>query len=200
MSPDPDNATGVLVVLSGPSGVGKTSIMRGVRGRFGATFSVSATTRPPGAGEVDGVDYRFLSGDDFRHMIERDAFLEYAQVFDQDWYGTPAEPVDEALHDGRMVILDIDVQGAIQIRDRRPDAFMVFVLPPSDEELLRRLRDRGREDDRAIRRRFDTAQREIETARATDVYDLFIVNHDLDAAILETCGAIEERLARNATS
>jgi guanylate kinase len=169
--------------------------MRGIRSRFGAVFSVSATTRGPGPGEVDAVDYYFITPEQFQAMVDEGKFLEYAQVFGRDWYGTPDEPVERELSRGVMAILDIDVQGALQIREKRPDAFMVFILPPSEEELMRRLRDRGREDEAAIQRRFEAAKREISLARSTNAYDAFIVNDDLERAIQRTCDAIEVRRA-----
>ncbi|MEM7228067.1 MAG: guanylate kinase [Planctomycetota bacterium] len=196
--PSSSEHPGLLVVLSGPSGVGKTTIMKAIRDRFDAVFSVSATTRAATANEVDGVDYMFLAQDDFQQMVDDDAFLEFAQVFGKDWYGTPLAPIERALASGTMVILDIDVQGALQVRNKRADAFMMFILPPSEEELLRRLRARGRDDEDAILRRFDEAKREIATARSSEGYDAFIVNDDLHRAIAATGDAIEARLSQTA--
>ncbi|MFO0873987.1 MAG: guanylate kinase [Phycisphaerales bacterium] len=179
---------GLLLVVSGPSGVGKTTITHRVQQRFDGEFSVSATTRPPGPGEVDGRDYHFVTVDQFEHDLAAGRFLEHAQVFGKHFYGTPREPVERALREGRLIILDIDVQGALQVRRGLPSALMVFVLPPSDAELLRRLHDRGRDDEDAIRRRFAEAQREIAIAKGSRTYDEFIVNDDLEAAT--------ERIAR----
>jgi guanylate kinase len=187
---------GLLLVISGPSGVGKTSIVREVLARFGGDFSVSATTRPPGPGEVDGRDYMFVDEPTFQGMVDRDLFLEHAQVFGRSWYGTPREPVERAIAQGRIVALDIDVQGAEQVRARHPGAFGVFILPPSEDELLRRLRARGREDEAAIMRRFSESTREIARARAGTTYDAFVVNDSLRNATEKVCELIAARLGR----
>ena len=179
------NDSGMLVVFSGPSGVGKTSITHQVMKRLDGHFSISATTRPKGKEEVDGRDYRFLSHEQFRQMIEQDAFLEYAEVFGRDLYGTPCDEVEAHLNNGELVILDIDVQGALQVKERMPAAFMIFVLPPSEEELARRLTSRGRDTDDAIQARLSTAKKEIDLAQSCGAYDAFVVNSDLDRAIQE---------------
>ncbi len=187
---------GLLLVLSGPSGVGKTTIVHELVRRFGGHFSVSATTRAPGPGERHGVDYWFVDLPTFRRWVEEDRFLEVAQVFGGDWYGTPAEPVDRALAEGTLAILDIDVQGAESVRRKRPGMLGIFVLPPDDETLLRRLRARGRDDEAAIRRRFAEARLEMERARRPGTYDAFVVNDDLAATIDQVAGLVAERLAR----
>lgn len=189
---------GLLVVISGPSGVGKTTIARQLESRCIGEFSVSATTRPKTAADVEGRDYFFLSDDDFRSRIERGEMLEHAQVFGKYWYGTPREPVERALREGRLIILEIDVQGGVQVRSRYPrgtcpGAFMIFIEPPSAEALLDRLRLRGRDSEEAIQRRFSEAKREIELAHQSGAYDLFIMNDDLDAAIDAVCKAVEEK-------
>ena len=186
---------GLLLVLSGPSGVGKTTITHRLRDRFGGVFSVSATTRPAGPGETDGVDYHFVTPERFEQDLAAGRFLEYAQVFGRHWYGTPRAPVDACLAEGRLVMLDIDVQGALQVRRSMPEALLVFVLAPSDEELLRRLRDRGRDDEEAIARRYAEAQREVAIARGSGAYDAFIVNADLDATVEQVAGLIGARMA-----
>ncbi|MBX3374536.1 MAG: guanylate kinase [Phycisphaeraceae bacterium] len=185
---------GLLLVISGPSGVGKTSIVRAVRSMLDAHFSVSATTRPRTGQDTPGIDYDFVDEATFDRMIRDGRFIEYAKVFGRAWYGTPRDPVEQALRAGRTVILDIDVQGALQVRSAMPHAFLVFVSPPSDEELYRRLRARGRDDDEAIARRFAEARREIETAHASAAYDAFIVNDDLDRAIREVCALAQARI------
>jgi guanylate kinase len=184
---------GLLVVISGPSGVGKTTIARAVQERFDALFSVSATTRPRSDQEEDGVDYHFVDEDEFRSMIKNGELLESAQVFGRHRYGTPRRPVEEAIRAGRIVILDIDVQGALQVRRAMPEAFMLFVLPPGDDELLRRLRGRRRDDEAAIRRRFEAARREIALARSSGAYDAFLVNDDLQTAKDEASRLVESR-------
>ncbi len=187
---------GLLLVISGPSGVGKTSIVREVLARFGGEFSVSATTRAPGPGEVDGRDYLFIDERTFQGMIDADLFLEHAQVFGRNWYGTPREPVERAIAQGLIVALDIDVQGAEQVRARYPDAYCIFVLPPSEDELLRRLRARGREDESAIMRRFAESTREITRAKAGTTYDAFVTNDDLRSATESVCALIAARIGR----
>ena len=139
-----DQNRGLLLVISGPSGVGKTTITRALERRLGGVFSVSATTRPRAEGEVDGRDYCFRSDLEFQQLADEGAFLEQAQVYGEYRYGTPREPVERQVAEGRLVILDIDVQGARQVKQAMPDAFTLFILPPSDDELLRRLRQRRR--------------------------------------------------------
>lgn len=190
--PDRD-LPGLLLVLSGPSGAGKTTIGREVVAALGGVFSISATTRPRSDQETDGKDYFFVSEERFQAMIEAGEFLEHARIFDRYSYGTPRGPIAEQLAAGSIVLLDIDVQGGLQVRQSMPDAFMVFVLPPSDDELLRRLRSRGREDEPAIQRRFAEATREIETARTSNAYDAFVVNDRLEDAIQETIRLVQDR-------
>lgn len=185
-------------MISGPSGVGKTTIVHRVRERLGGRFSVSATTRPQSVGEVDGEDYQFVTSDTFNQMKSADAFLEHAEVFGRHAYGTPREPVEQALRDGELILLDIDVQGAMQIRTHMPTAYMIFILPPSDDELRRRLETRGREDDEAIARRFAEARREIDLATSHNLYDAFVVNDNLDRAVDEACRLVSGR--RHATT
>jgi guanylate kinase len=186
---------GLLLVISGPSGVGKTTVVRDVEQRLGGCFSVSATTRPKGPNEVHGRDYFFVSEDEFQRMIERGELLEHACVFGRHHYGTPRKLVEECMAEGKMVILDIDVQGAQQVKRAMPEAFAVFILPPGEEELLRRLRERRRDDEQAIQRRLAEARSEIEFAQTSGCYDAFVVNDDLDEAIERACALIVERLA-----
>jgi len=187
---------GLLLVISGPSGAGKTTIAHALCDRLHGMFSVSATTRPRSEQEREGVDYMFLSEERFEEMVRAGAFLEHAQVFGRHRYGTPRKPVEAALAEGRLVILEIDVQGGIQVRRAMPEAFLVFIAPPSDEVLLRRLRARGRDDEAAIQRRFDEARREIAVAESSGAYDAFVVNDELDRAIDEACAVVQGRLAR----
>ena len=184
---------GLLLVISGPSGSGKTTIARAVEQRFDATFSVSATTRPQFDGEQTGRDYQFLSEQEFQQLVESGAFLEHAEVYGRHRYGTLREPVERLLAEGRVVILDIDVQGAVQVRASMPEALLVFVLPPSDEVLEQRLRDRARDDEQSIQRRLDEALREIDVGVNSGVYDAQIVNDDLDRAIDEACALARQR-------
>lgn len=186
---------GLLVVISGPSGVGKTTIVGRLKNRLGADYSVSATTRPRTAHEVDMVDYHFVDMSTFQEMVRRGELLEHAVVYGQ-CYGTPRAPVERALTAGRTILLDIDVQGGHQVRQSLPEAFMVFVLPPSDDVLLQRLRSRRRDTEEAIHRRYEQARREIMSAKQTGAYDLFVVNADLAASVETIIAAIENRRAK----
>ena len=193
MTSNPFNSQGVLTVISGPSGVGKTTIAKEVKERLNATFSVSATTRPKTDQETDGVDYHFLSDEAFESTIESGGFLEHACVFSKHSYGTPREPVEAALAEGKLVILEIDLQGGLQIRQTMPDALLIFIKPPSEDVLLTRLRGRGRDDEQAIQSRYAEARSEIEKAESSNAYDAFVINDELEAAILETCDIIRRR-------
>ncbi|HZW08653.1 MAG TPA: guanylate kinase [Phycisphaerales bacterium] len=188
-----DTTDGLLLIISGPSGVGKTTITRGVeRSIAGSVFSVSATTRAKTEADVEGVDYHFVDDAEFDRLVAADELLEWACVFGKR-YGTPRKWVEEQLRRGRLVILEIDVEGARQVKAKLPGAFAIFVLPPSEEVLLRRLRERKREGEDAIARRFAEAQREIAAARAGGVYDLFVINDDLQRTIADALEAVEQR-------
>ncbi len=168
------------VVLSAPSGAGKTTIAKAlVEGREDVVFSISATTRPSRDNEVDGVDYHFLSEPDFRVMIEADEFVEWAEVHGH-MYGTPRQALQDARDQGRFLILDIDVQGAMQVRLSVPDAVLVFVLPPTADALMQRLRERGTEGEDTLARRIENARGELEKASE---FDYVVVNENLDQAI-----------------
>ena len=170
------------VVLSAPSGAGKTTIAKAlVEGSEDVVFSVSATTRPARDHEVDGVDYRFLSEPKFRAMIEADEFVEWAQVHGH-LYGTSRKALQAALDDGKFLILDIDVQGAMQMRQRVPDVVLVFVIPPSADALVERLTERGTEGEDTVARRIENARGELEQASQ---FDYIVVNDDLEQAIDE---------------
>ncbi len=167
------NERGALIVFTGPSGVGKGTVLDALEASGYDFFrSVSATTRDPRPGEVESGAYRFLTVPEFQKLIEDDQLLEYAEYVGQ-YYGTPAGPVEEELAAGRDVILEIETQGAMQVRERRPDAVLVFLLPPSMEELERRLRKRGTETEEKIQKRLAKAVSECEKA---DLFDYRIVS------------------------
>jgi len=173
---------GKIFIICGPSGVGKGTVVA----RLLATdpslyFSVSATTRAPRPGEVDGIHYHFLSAEQFDKWIEEDQFLEYAQ-FVENRYGTPQLYVDKALEQGRDVLLDIEIQGAEQVHRKRPDAVRIYVAPPSWAELERRLIDRGTEDMNMVKSRLERGK--IEFAAAKD-FDYLIINDTVDHAVGE---------------
>lgn len=184
---------GFLIVLSGPSGAGKNSLLSKVLPRVGdLTYSVSATTRPPRAGEVNGVDYFFMSSDEFHASVEQDEFLEWAE-FAGYHYGTPRRFVLEAIERGETVITDIDIQGARQIKKNLPDAVFVFLMPPSREELYNRLQARGTDSDEAIQKRLEISR--LEMASVLD-YDYWILNDDLDEAAQRLIAIIQAERCR----
>lgn len=172
---------GHLVVISGPSGSGKSTLVRRILDRpdIKAQLSVSATTRAPRPGEVDGASYYFLSREDFLSMRDKGGFFETAE-FAGNLYGTPVEPVAKALEAGSCVLLEIEVQGAMQVRDLAPSALFVFIDAPRFWELERRLRARGTEDDTSIHRRLVRARWERDHAHC---YDTILINDDLDRTV-----------------
>lgn len=187
---------GTLFVLAGPSGVGKGSVVQRLHAKddlHDIALSVSATTRPPRAGERDGVDYRFVDDATFDAMIADGALLEWAEVFAGRRYGTPRAFVDDQLEAGHDVILEIDVQGAAQVRNQAPDAVLILLEPPSLEVLEERLRGRGTEDDRSIAERLAAAQRELEQA---GWFDHVVVNDDVDRAADRVAAIIEASRTR----
>jgi guanylate kinase len=178
------NRKGLLLVVSGPAGVGKGTIDLSLISRNSdIRMSVSATTRSPRPGEINGVHYFFKTEEEFQKMIESGAFLEYMRVFNTHYYGTPKSFVEQELAEGRSVILEIDVQGAMRVKAAYPDAVLIFIAPPSMSELKSRLIHRGTESSEAIERRFETAFQEMEMV---DRYDYVVVNDILDLAIART--------------
>jgi len=188
---------GKLVILSGPSGAGKSTLVRRLLSEcpLPLELSVSATTRAPRRGEQDGVDYHFLSHEEFRRRREADAFLECKEVFGRgDWYGTLRQTVAMGRGAGRWVLLEIDVQGALAVLESDPDAITIFIDPGDTQELERRLRARGTDSEESIQRRLEVARQERLLASR---YQHFVVNQELDQAVKELC-EILQRHAVNA--
>jgi len=177
---------GQLIVISGPSGCGKTTVVRALlRQRPLLKYSVSATTRAPRPGEVHGVDYWFLDVDTFQRKIQENAFLEWAKVH-QAYYGTLAEPIQKWLEENETILLDLDVQGGLSIKRQFEEALLIFLLPPSWEELQRRLEKRGAESLEQMEKRLSTARYEIQEA---EKYDFLVFNDRLEDT-LENINAI----------
>ena len=177
---------GKLFVISGASGVGKSTVLSKVmENRKDLTFSVSATTRDPRPGEVDGVSYYFVSKDKFLDMIEKDAFIEYDAHMDN-YYGTPKDQLEEKLSRGH-VLLDIEPNGAFIVRKARPDATLIFIAPPSVEELEKRLRSRGDTSEEQIVKRLGRSQWEMEQGKK---YDHYVVNEQVEACAEEILNII----------
>jgi guanylate kinase len=168
-----------VLIVSGPSGSGKSTLVQNLHGLLDLTFSVSSTTRPQRLTESPGKCYDFITEAEFKRRVDSGEFLEYAQVFGRHWYGTPQKQVDEARQAGLDLVLEIDVQGARQVKQKLPEAIAVFIVPPSRQDLERRLRSRGQDSDEAITRRLERARQEI--ARSAE-YDFVIVNDDLQRA------------------
>ncbi len=178
-----NNIKDQIVIISGPSGVGKSTICKEiVRQLKDVYLSVSVTTRPKSETEIDGQDYRFISEKDFQARLDNDMLMEHAEVFGH-LYGTPKEKVDEALQNNKIVILEIDVQGALQIKSSYPNATMIFILPPSAKVLKERMDNRGREEGEIAEQRLNGAGTEI--AAAWQYYEYMVVNEDLQQAVNE---------------
>ena len=186
---DIENRKGKVVIVSGPSGVGKSTICEGVVKRLDNVYlSVSVTTRPRSEAEVDGQDYWFISEQEFQERIDKGLLLEYAEVFGH-LYGTPRDKVEEAVREGNTVILEIDVQGAKQAKVIFPDALMIFILPPTEKDLVERMDHRGREAVDAAEKRLSGASSEI--AAAWQYYKHMVINEDLQQAVDECVQIIE---------
>ncbi len=171
---------GLLIVISGPSGVGKGTICGALRQAAPElVYSVSATTRKPRQGEVDGINYFFKSREQFQHMIEHDQLLEWAEYVGN-FYGTPREFVDRTLGEGKDIILEIEVQGALKVKEKFPEGIFIFVMPPSLNELRERIVNRGTETEESIRSRLHVASQEIMLMKH---YDYAVVNDEVELAL-----------------
>ena len=189
---------GLLIVLSGPSGVGKGTVRAAIfaKGEQKFVYSISATTRLPRTGETDGVDYFFKTREEFEQMIQNKQLLEYAEYVGN-YYGTPLEYVENTLAQGKDVFLEIDVQGAIQVRELMPDGVFIFLTPPDLNELESRIVNRGTDSDEVIAKRMKTAREELELMK---YYDYSVVNDTVDSAVQKIEAIIQTehlRIVRN---
>ena len=188
-APDP-----LLVVISGPSGVGKDAALQGMKLlQRPWRYIITATTRPKRPGERDGIDYIFMSPEEFRNLMTEDGFLECAEVYGT-WYGVPRSQADEAMASGKDVIVKTDIQGARTLRSKIPEALLIFLAPPTMEELSRRLLERKSETEEALRRRIETAETEMESRNE---FDYVVVNHNgrLNEAVEEIDRIIQSEKA-----
>ena len=173
------SAEPLVLIVSGPSGSGKSTLVKKILELPGTMLSVSCTTRAPRKTESAGKWYNFVSEAEFQQMVERGEFLEYAQVFGKNWYGTPRKWLDEARAQQKDLVLEIDVQGALQVKQKLPGAIGVFVVPPSRADLEHRIRARGQDSDDEIRRRLERARQEMLNYSS---YDFAVINDDLERA------------------
>lgn len=174
-----NNAKGLLIVISGPSGAGKGTICKSLLSKHPElNLSVSATTRSPRQGEVEGINYYFMTKDDFKEKIKDGDFLEYAEVYDN-YYGTPKSNVEEILNQGKDVILEIDIQGALKVKENCDSGIFIFILPPSMEELKQRIIKRGSETPESLMKRFKSAYKEINYVSR---YNYAVVNDEVEKA------------------
>ncbi|HEV2295083.1 MAG TPA: guanylate kinase [Tepidisphaeraceae bacterium] len=183
---------GILIVLVGPSGVGKSTISRRLAEKMNVWYTVSATTRPKKPGDDNGKIYEHVDRKEFFRRLDSDQFLEYAHVYG-DYYATPKHPALDHLEKGQDVLLEIDVQGALQVRHHYPDALLIFVLPPDEPTLLQRLRDRARDSDEDIHKRFTAAKREVHMAKGSRAFDTMVVNDDLEQCVEDIAKIIRHK-------
>lgn len=187
---------GTLFIVSGPSGCGKGTVLAEILKQDNVYYSVSATTRAPRPGEVNGVNYHFLSKDEFEKLIENGGMLEYAN-YCGNYYGTPKKPVEDMLAEGKNVILEIEVQGALKVMEKCPEAVSVFILPPSLKELRRRLHKRGTETEEFIEKRIGEAAGEI---RKAVKYDYVMINGELEIAVSDLLSIINSQKLKKENS
>lgn len=187
---------GTLFIVSGPSGCGKGTVLAEILKQDNVYYSVSATTRTPRPGEVNGVNYHFLSKDEFEKLIENGGMLEYAN-YCGNYYGTPKKPVEDMLAEGKNVILEIEVQGALKVMEKCPEAVSVFILPPSLKELRRRLHKRGTETEEVIEKRIGEAAGEI---RKAINYDYVMINGELEIAVSDLLSIINSQKLKKENS
>jgi guanylate kinase len=184
---------GLLIIISGPSGAGKGTICKSFMDRNkNVALSVSATTRAPRAGEVEGINYYFMTKEKFKEKIEHNDFLEYAEVYDN-FYGTPKSNVEEILESGKDVILEIDIQGALKVKENTEEGVFVFILPPSMEELKQRIIKRGSETPESLMKRFKSAYKEI---NYISKYNYAVVNDTVDIAVQKLEAIIDAEKCR----
>lgn len=183
---------GKLFVISGPSGVGKGTIVNRILSETDVRFSVSMTTRAPREGEVDGQSYFFVTREEFQKVIDEDGFLEHAEVYGNR-YGTPRKQTEERLETGIDVLLDIDIQGALNVKRMSPEGVFIFILPPSLDELKNRITNRGTETEESLKLRIGSVMNELEYARE---YDYCVINDDLEEAVSTVKAIITAEHAR----
>jgi guanylate kinase len=187
-----DEMNGLLIILCGPSGVGKSTLSRLLAERAHVNYTVSVTTRPKMPGDEAGKTYDHVDKREFYRRLDNDEYLEYAHVYGE-YYATPKHPALDYLAQGRDVLLEIDVQGALQVRHHYPDALTIFILPPDEQTLMQRLSDRGRDSADDIAKRFRASKREIHMAKGSRAFDYMIINDNLEAAVAELQKVIRHR-------
>ena len=189
-------SAGKIIIISGPSGVGKSTLIRELARRISAKISVSVTTRSPGISEKNGADYHFVSKNIFEDLIKENKLLEYTEYLGN-YYGTPLDPVRDILNSGKDVILGIEARGAKEVAKKFPDAIIICLCPPSDRELARRIKARGRDDEPAIQKRIENAKKELELARNSGIYKHWVINDDLDQTVDELVKICKQESNKN---